>query len=195
VENHLQETDYTLIADIKQGDMNAFKKLVRKHQSLAFTLAFRTLGDENDANDVVQECFIRIWRNIDTFDLQQKFTAWMCRIISNLCVDRLRQRKRHAVSFSHFDSGLDVLNQLQSTDMEGDIDQREIGELINSLAQGLTPKQRLVFVLRDLQGMSIEEAGQTLQMRSGAVKSNLHLARRAIRKRLLEIDPELRNGY
>lgn len=69
------EKDEILIAGCKQGDMDAFKKLMRKHQGHAFALAFRALGDEDGANDVVQECFIRIWRNMDKFNQQRKFTT------------------------------------------------------------------------------------------------------------------------
>jgi RNA polymerase sigma-70 factor (ECF subfamily) len=194
-ENDLPEKDEKLIADCKRGDVHAFKKLMRKHQSYAFALAFRALGDENDANDIVQECFIRIWRSIGTFDLNRKFTTWMYRIVSNLCVDWLRQRKRYAVSFSHIETNPGLINRLEIVNVEDELSQKELGNWINILAEQLTPKQRMVFVMRDLQGMSIAEIGETLQMRTNTVKSNLHLARRSVRQRLLEIDPELENGY
>ncbi|MCK5079554.1 MAG: sigma-70 family RNA polymerase sigma factor, partial [Bacteroidales bacterium] len=86
-----------IIQKIQKGDKNAFRMLVEKYQQTAFRLAFRMLGDEDEARDVVQDSFIRIWEKFNTYNDKEKFTSWMYRIVSNRAIDSIRALNRRPV--------------------------------------------------------------------------------------------------
>lgn len=166
------------------GDTRAFENLVKQYQSYAYILAFRILWDEEDAKDIIQETFIRVWKNISKYDSRIRFTTWMYKIVTNLCLDKLKANKRRnkhmtmSASNDHINNVPDVNNpdkQLADTDLV---------DKIRIIAKHLTDKQRVVFTLRDLQDFEIYEIADILQMSTGAVKSNLHLARKTIRNEL-----------
>ena len=159
--------------------------LVEKYQQTAFRLAFRMLGDEDEARDVVQDSFIRIWEKFDTYNENEKFTSWMYRIVSNRAIDSLRAIKRRAgISLEK-----GYLGKLKTGESGPDImmEKKEAGELIRLITSGLPEKQQLVFSLRDLQGLSSQEVQDISGMTETAIKSNLYHARKAIRDRLTAI--------
>ena len=174
-----------IIKQIQRGDKNAFRVLVEKYQQTAFRLAFRMLGDEDEARDVVQDSFIRIWEKFDTYNEKEKFTSWMYRIISNRAIDSLRDiRRRAGISLAKLNPG-----KLETGESGADIrmENQEAGELIRLITRGLPEKQQLVFSLRDLQGLSSQEVQEISGMTETAIKSNLYHARKAIRDRLIAI--------
>jgi len=159
--------------------------LVEKYQQTAFRLAFRMLGDEDEARDVVQDSFIRIWEKFNTYNDNEKFTSWMYRIVSNRAIDSLRASGRRPIislgqlipeTLGTGESGPDIL-----------LENREAGELIRSITTGLPEKQQLVFSLRDLQGLSPQEVQDISGMTENVIKSNLYHARKTIRDRLTAI--------
>lgn len=170
------------------GDLKAFEKLVQYYQSYVYKLAYRILWNEEDAKDIVQEAFIRVWKNISKYDSRIRFTTWLYKIVTNLCFDKLKSDKRRKKHMStsalndHINGVPDVNNpdkQLADNDLVGKI---------RIIAKHLTNKQRTVFTLRDLQDLEIREIADILQMSPGAVKSNLHLARKTIRDELEKLD-------
>jgi RNA polymerase sigma-70 factor (ECF subfamily) len=92
--NTLPDNSCELIVRSRDGDLTAFQQLVEQYQGYAFTLAFRMLGNEDEANDTVQETFIRVWKHITKFNFSSKFTTWLFRIVTNLRLDRLKSGKR-----------------------------------------------------------------------------------------------------
>ncbi len=174
-----------IIKQIQKGDKNAFRLLVKKYQQTAFRLAFRMLGDEDEARDVVQDSFIRIWEKIDTYNENEKFTSWMYRIVSNRAIDSLRAIKRRSgISLEKLHPG-----KLETGESGADIilENQEAGELIRFISCGLPEKQQLVFSLRDLQEFSSQEVQEITGMTEDAIKSNLYHARKAVRDRLAPI--------
>ncbi len=176
--------DHDLIRQSIKGDLSAFQKLVERHQHYVYSLAFRTLLNKEEAEDMVQETFIKVWLNIRRFDFRGKFTTWIYRIIVNQCLDRLKSKNRlvpcSLVSAENDCSGIgdqDEMKKLEDRDMAG---------YIKILADHLSPKQRMVFMLRDLQDLSVEEVCQIMQMNEGSVKTNLYLARNTIRLNLIK---------
>ena len=174
-----------IIQKIQKGDKNAFRMLVEKYQQTAFRLAFRMLGDEDEARDVVQDSFIRIWEKFNTYNDKEKFTSWMYRIVSNRAIDSIRALKRRPVisleklipeTLATRENGIDIV-----------LENREAGELIRSITSGLPEKQQLVFSLRDLQGLSPKEVQDISGMTETAIKSNLYHARKTIREKLTGI--------
>jgi RNA polymerase sigma-70 factor (ECF subfamily) len=163
--DHLDE----LIDRSKRGEIDAFRHLVKRHQGYAFALAFRLVCDEETAKDVVQESFIRIWKHLQEYDPAVKFTTWLYRIVVNLSFDQLKMDKRRGRVIENFVN-------------------RDLVERIRRVAARLPLKQQLVFVLRDLNDLSVQETADVLAMSSGSVKANLSYARQTIRKKMEQLD-------
>ena len=184
----MQDGSCDILIRCKQGDQAAFRELVERYQSYGFALAFRLLGNEEDSKDVVQESFIRVWKYLQKFDHEKKFTTWFYKIITNLCYDRIKAKKRYRQRVVQQSEYTVLKVEASDCDIERDIDNQEITNLIRTLACELTPKQHLVFVLRDLQDLNIKEVSMITGLSSGAVKSNLYYARMHIRQRVQQIE-------
>ena len=182
-------TDLTeKIIDAKRGDLEAFRTLVENHQTFVYRVAYRFLSHREDAEDAVQECFIRVWKNLSSFDLNKKFTTWLYCIITNLCLDRLRSAKRKD---NKIDINADMTLIKDTNNPDALFNNKQIREVIRKLADTLPPKQRIVFVLRDLEDKDINSVAGILKMSPKSVKTNLYFARRFLRTKLLELNIEL----
>ncbi|MFA7420938.1 MAG: sigma-70 family RNA polymerase sigma factor [Melioribacteraceae bacterium] len=178
----IEEELLKLIREAQKGDLNAFETVLKNYQYYAYTVAFRVLTNDDDAKDVVQECFIRIWKNLGGYNAKVKFTTWMYKIVINLCYDKLRRRKteyeRNEVLDEQLISGKDNPEQLLSN--------KEQAEIIKHISDGLPEKQRMVFVLRDLEELTTDEVSQIMEMSIESVKANLSIARKTIRTKLIK---------
>ncbi len=174
-----------IIMCIRNGDRKAFKKLVEMYQQHAYRLAFRILGNEEEARDAVQESFIKIWQKFDSFDSSREFIPWMYRILTNTSADRLRTMHRHELI--PIDLVSQKLLEIQQRDQGSSADNHDMAMLIKGLAGTLPDKQKVVFILRDVEGMSSEEVETITELTGDAVKSNLYYARKSVRERLLRI--------
>lgn len=170
---------------IRSGDTAAFEELVRQYQPYAYSLAARMLGNEQEAEDAVQEAFIRVWRSIDRYDPAVRFTTWLYRIVTNLCLDHLRsRRRRNWVTIS--DDSDERNSDLQAgSDPSDQTSGEDLLSIIRKLSYVLPETQRTVFVLRDLQDLSIQEVCSITGLSQGSVKTNLHYARRKLREQLI----------
>lgn len=181
----MQSVLQKIIQQIKKGDKAAFRQLVEHYQQAAFNLAFRMLGDDDEARDVVQDSFIRIWEKIDTYNSKEKFTSWMYKIVSNRAIDSLRAMKRMPlVSIEKL-----IPDMITVVDKGSDVqlENKEVGEFIRAITEGLPQKQQLIFTLRDLQGLSSQEVQSITALSDTIIKSNLYHARNTIRKKLTAI--------
>jgi RNA polymerase sigma-70 factor (ECF subfamily) len=171
-----------LIVLSRQNDTQAFRKLVEAYQAMVYTLAFRLLCNEEDAKDMVQETFIRVWKHLDSFNTGLKFTTWLYTIAANQCYDKLKKAK-HNYILRLEDQNM-VSEFISNENLEKTIINAELAQIISSLTSGLTPKQKLVFTLRDLEGLEIEEIQSITGLSAAKIKSNLYLARQYIRKKI-----------
>jgi RNA polymerase sigma-70 factor, ECF subfamily len=162
-------------------DLAAFELLVRKYQPYAFSLAMKFLCDEAEASDVVQDSFLRVWNNIDRYDPRQKFTTWLYKIVTNRCVDRFRSLKRSRRSFFSRDRDPVMEDLPDERDWERIRSYEQLAEIIQALSNRLSRTQRLVFTLRDLQDLTVDEVVEITGLSIGSVKTNLHYARKSIR--------------
>jgi RNA polymerase sigma-70 factor, ECF subfamily len=174
-----------IIRCIRNGDHTAFRKLVTMYQQPAYRLAFRILGNEEEARDAVQDSFIKIWRKIGSYDPSKEFIPWMYRIIANTSTDRLRTIHRHTMV--PLDLVSQKLEEVIQRDSATTSDNHELAMLIEGLTGMLPEKQRLVFILRDIEGMSSNEVELITEMAETSVKSNLYHARKSMRERILRI--------
>jgi RNA polymerase sigma-70 factor (ECF subfamily) len=173
-----------IIKEIKRGKQDAFRLLIDRFQHKAFGLALRILGDEEEARDVVQDSFISIWEKINTYKTNEKFSNWMYKIVSNRAIDTIRSRQRKPVSYFSAEQNLIEKFQDEREPEDVELENRELGQLITLLTKSLPEKQSLVFSLRDLQGMNVDEVMAISGQSESQIKSNLHHARKTIREKL-----------
>lgn len=177
-----------LIDKSKKGDVRAFEIIVKTYQRYAFAVSFRILCCEDDAKDVVQESFVRIWKHIKSYDSKVKFTTWMYKIIVHLCYDRLKSEKRRKKMFDSMTNESSEIKSLSQINLEREFSNKETADLIKSFSEELSEKQKMVFVLRDLEDLSIQEVIEITGMSESSVKTNLFFARQNIRKKIIELE-------
>lgn len=181
--------DVLLVAQAKQGDVSAFEKLVRQYDRQVFRIANHITQNREDAEDVVQDAFLKAYEKLDQFQGNSKFYTWLVRIAVNESLMRLRKRRTgRMVSIDE-----DVQTEEGSMprdladwgpDPEALYNQSEMAEILKKTIQGLPPGFRVVFVLRDVEGLSTEETADSLGLSIPAVKSRLLRARLQLRERL-----------
>jgi len=170
-----------LIECSKKNDSSAFRKIVEEYQYMVYTLSFRLLCNEEEARDAVQDTFIKVWLNLNKYNTDQKFSTWLYTIGTNLCLDKLKKRKNIIQQNSNDEA---LLNLVSSENIEQNLINSELGEIILSLTNELTPKQKVVFTLRFLEELEVEEIIIITGLSAEKIKSNLYLARQTIRKKL-----------
>ena len=176
-------TEYIIEACL-EGDREAFQILVGRYQGFVYSLAIRYLANDEDARDVVQETFFRVWQHLKRFNRLNKFTTWLYRIVINLCLDLIRSRRRK--SHPQLDPNETKDGQIAyQPGYEAESIRKDLARRIIDWAQDLTDRQRTVFILRDLEGLDMEEVAEITGISRAAVKSNLCHARKNIRKRII----------
>jgi RNA polymerase sigma-70 factor (ECF subfamily) len=160
-----------------------FKEWVNQYYEYGFRIAFKIIGNEEDCRDIVQDAFLKVWIKFETYDNRIKFSTWLFSIISNLCFDRLRKRKT-VVNYSAF---IAVKKSNNEENTLNNINENQLRNTLSKLSENLSPKQRIVFVLRDMEEMDIEEVCAITNMDAARVKANLYYARKAIRKNLISL--------
>ena len=165
-----------------RGSTQAFREVVEWLQPFAYSVAYRFTGDADDAEDIVQEAFVRLWRHLPDYKPEIKLTTWLYRIVVNLCFDFLKSRhRRQQKNRVGLADGHGIADQGTP---EKALQQRELLEAIHRACETLPPRQRAVFILRDLEGLSVQEACDALSMDPGTLKSNLFYARRQMGEKL-----------
>jgi len=177
-----------LVARCVAGDRTAFRQLVETYQPYAYALAFRLLRDPDRAADVVQESFIRVWGNVESYRPEGRFTTWLYRIVVNQGYDAMRRERRHGRLFEREGWGEHAVAASGSADPERRLEAADLAERVLQIAALLPPKQRMVFTLRDVQDMTLEEIAEAAGMSIGTVKTNLSYARKRIREALNRLE-------
>jgi RNA polymerase sigma-70 factor (ECF subfamily) len=175
-----------VLARARQGDSEAFRTLVERHSRRAFQLAFRITGNEQDAEDVVQESFIRAYRQLSRFEARAHFATWLHRIVANCSVDLIRSR-RARYDHAPIDE-LDAVDQPEAVtpNPERLAASAQVQRSVTAAMAELTPLERAAFTLRHYEGRSIADIGRTLGLGTSATK---HSVFRAVRKLRVALDP------
>ena len=160
----------------KQGDEEAFARIVERYQVPVYNLCHRMLADPFEAEDAAQETFLKAYRSLGRYDMEKKFINWVLTIASNHCVDRLRRRRLKIVSLDEVVPG--SLPMEKNSGPESSLVEQEDQEEVQELLKELGPRDRAAVVLKYWYEMSYEEIAETLSLTVSAVKSRLHRARR-----------------
>ena len=183
----MKEIDSDIISQCQRGDKTAFRYVVQTYQQRVFSLALKMIASEEDAKDIVQETFIRVWQNITGYDDRRPFFTWLYTIASRLCLDHLKS--------SHIKMSVasdeEVFRRYASdSNSQRMLENSEGVSIVKLLAEGLSEKQRLVFTLCQLERLTSQETEEITGMSPSQVKSNLYVARQIIRKKMKELGYE-----
>jgi RNA polymerase sigma-70 factor (ECF subfamily) len=181
--------DVALVARVREGDVSAYDELVRKYERQLFRIAQHITQNREDAEDVMQDAFLKAYEKLDQFQGNSKFYTWLVRIAVNESLMRLR--KRRSGRMVSLDEDIETEEGSVPRDLadwdpdpEQNYSQTELAEILRKTIQGLPPGFRVVFTLRDVDGLSTEETAETLGLSVPAVKSRLLRARLQLRERL-----------
>jgi RNA polymerase sigma-70 factor (ECF subfamily) len=180
--------DEALLRQAAGGELRAFELLVERKRARAYRLARHVVGQDEDAEDVVQLAFIRVWRSLGRYHPGSGFDPWLGRIVVNLAIDfRRRSRTRHR--------GLRVLAsaprpRLDAAQVPHGLREAEVRRVFDDLAAELPARQRAVFALREIEGLDTEEVARLCGVRASPVRNHLFQARRALKQALERRYPE-----
>ncbi len=182
-----QEEEHHIIDDIRSGNVNAFEQLVEDQSKIVYNLCLRMVGNEQDACDLSQEAFLKAYTNLSAFRGDSKFSSWLYRMTTNLCLDFLRRRSRQKTVLLTYDTDDGGENFLQIPDNapspEAEAERRELRDAVRQGLSELPESQREILLLREIGQLSYEEIARQLALEPGTVKSRIFRAR----KRLCEI--------
>jgi len=168
-----------LIEECRNGDLHNFRKVVEKSSPLIFSVAFRILGDEDTARDIVQDTMVSVWQKLGNIKTAESYKTWVYRIAVNKCYDQLRKQKRQKEERPDENGWAEISNHL-SEEGSTELENRENARMINLLTNQLSLKQKTVFVLSELEGLESDEIGRITGMAKSVIKANLYYARKNI---------------
>ena len=185
----MQPMEMKLVAALKQGDRNACAELVKRFSPHVYNVALRLVGEPTEAEEVLQETFINACRKVEGFEGRSSLATWLYRIATNNSLMRLRQRRLPTVSLDESQGSEEDLPAPQEiADWEWDPDHliltEEAYRVLTEAVESLPETLRAAFVLRDLEGLSTQEAAEVLGISPAALKVRLHRARLLLRERL-----------
>ncbi|HLL01672.1 MAG TPA: sigma-70 family RNA polymerase sigma factor [Myxococcaceae bacterium] len=197
--------DLTLVKRVRGGDQRAFKLLVERYQRKVYAVALGMLKDKEEAMDVSQEAFVKVYKYLDHFKGDASFYTWLYRITVNICIDVIRKRQSAGGEAVEFDETMPMdvseahigaLGSRLGTNPQKSALRRELAEKIQEALATVPEKHRAILLLREIEGMSYEDLSRTLDIPKGTVMSRLFHARAKVQKILsqyLELD-EAKSG-
>ncbi|HEY2015717.1 MAG TPA: sigma-70 family RNA polymerase sigma factor [Bryobacteraceae bacterium] len=178
----------SLIRAAQRGDQEAFEQLVRAYDQSVLRLAMNLLRSPEDARDVYQEAFLRVYRNLHAFRFDCSFHTWLYRIVTNICLDQLRKRKVRKEESSVVETSEGPIDRMEAfeedaaeSDPERSMWNRQLKLKIENALQDLTPRERMVFELRHYQGLRLRNIGEMLGTTEEAAKNCLFRATQKMR--------------
>lgn len=178
------DDDFSLIQRFNEGDRSVFQGLMQKHKEKVRNIIFLTLGNVSSVDDLAQEVFLTVYKNLAHFRFECRFTTWLYRITVNKCKDYRRKMKIRNIFIPIKDSENDLK-------YSADTDGKEIGEIVRRAISKLPDKLRIPLLLKDIEGFSYQEISETVQCEIGTVKSRIFRARENLRELLRPFEKEL----
>lgn len=181
-----REEELKIVRLVQEGDSTSFESLVLDNQTKVYNLALRMVGNEDDAFDMTQEAFLRAYNSIGSFRGDCRFSVWLYRLTTNVCLDHLRaiSRKSHiSLTFDEDDSGKELEIADERFSPQNEAEKVELRKAVHRGINLLPANYRAILLLREINGLSYDEIGKTLDLEAGTVKSRIFRAR----KKLCEI--------
>ena len=190
----VDDPDGDLIESIRAGDASAFNELVLKYRNRVMGIAARMLENRVDAEDLAQDVFVKVYHSLKSFKGEALFSTWLYRITANSCLNH-RRRKKTEAAIDPMGGDKDFTFSDDSANPQTLLEKEEFKRFLEKAIHELPEEQRLVLILRDIEGLSYEEIADSLELELGTVRSRLHRARLAIQariKHLVSPDPQRR---
>ena len=172
---------------VRQNDIYAWEKLVKEYENMVYHIAYRMMQNEQEAKDISQEIFIKVYRNLPKFDEKSTFSTWLYRIAINTCIDALRKNKtKQTISWEqHIEQNKNETITYTTETPEEICLQKEKQNNIMEALQNLSPEHKAVILMRDIQDMTYGEIAECLSVSLGTVKSRIARAREQFKKEFL----------
>ena len=182
-----ERDDRELVDASRQGDSSAFEELVRRKTGKVYGLCYRVIGNAEDANDISQLVFIKLWENLDKYDPSFTFDTWLYRMVTNVAIDFMRSRNSREATVN---SNLRLVKTEQEADQGSTLQHREIEEVFEEISDTLSPKQKTVFVMNQMEDLQLAEIAKILGSSESTIRNHLFNARKTLRKELKRRYPE-----
>ena len=181
----MDQTDAQLVQSTLRGETEAYNIILKRYQRQVYNLAYRMLGNADDAGDLVQDTFLRAYGALSSFRQDASFLTWLYKITSNLCIDHMRSRKSKGTLSLDFEleEGREPSAD-RSYSPEDTVIRGAVSDIVQKEVMNLPDRYRVVVVMRHLQGMSVEEIAGQLEIPTGTVKTHLFRGREMLRGRL-----------
>ena len=183
----LEPDDRQLVETIRGGDSQAFETLVRRKTSKVYALCYRIIGNGEDAKDISQLVFIKLWENLEKFDPSYSFDTWLYRLVTNVAIDFMRnkQSRENAVN-----SNLRLVKTSFDAEQSVVIQRKEVEGVFNAVSSVLSPKQKTIFVMNQMDDLPSSEIARILGCRESTVRNHLFNARKLMQQQLKKRFPE-----
>jgi RNA polymerase sigma-70 factor (ECF subfamily) len=187
----MDELERSLLRRLRERDERAFRELVTQHRDRVYNICYRMMGNRHEAEDVSQEVFIAVFKTIDSFREESKFSTWLYRVAVNHCKNRIKYlARRHDRDRDELDensagaNGATLGTPLRAAQPDRALESIQMEETLKAAINTLDEEHRIVVILRDIEDLPIEEICAITDLPDGTVKSRLHRARLALRKKL-----------
>jgi RNA polymerase sigma-70 factor (ECF subfamily) len=178
------DDDYSIIRQFIEGDKSAFQFLVKRHKDKVRNIIYITMNNSALVDDIAQDVFITVYRNLKHFRFESQFTTWLYRITVNRCKDYLRKINVRKI-FSPIEDGYEV------SEYSTPVENNDISKIVMDAISKLPTKLRMPLILKDIEGFSYEEISQTLNCEMGTVKSRIFRGREKLKEILKPLEKEL----
>jgi len=189
--NRLEETpeldDRQLVESIRAGESSAFETLLRRKTSKVYGLCYRVIGNAEDAKDVSQLVFLKLWENLDKYDLRFAFDTWLYRMATNVAIDFLRNRQSRD---SAVNSKLRLVKSVTDAEQGISYQRKEVEGVFREISEALSPKQKAIFVMKEMEDLPSAEISRILGCRESTVRNHLFNARKVMQVQLQKRFPE-----
>ncbi|HYO77402.1 MAG TPA: RNA polymerase sigma factor [Thermoanaerobaculia bacterium] len=183
----VEPDDRELVQTIRSGDADAFETLVRRKTTKVYALCYRIIGNAEDAKDISQLVFLKLWENLQKYDAQYAFDTWLYRMVTNVAIDFMRnkQSRDNAVN-----SNLRLVKTAEEAEQGVIVQRKEVENVFNVIANVLSPKQKTIFVMNQMEDLPACEIAKILGCRESTVRNHLFNARKLMQEQLQKQYPE-----
>jgi RNA polymerase sigma-70 factor (ECF subfamily) len=183
----VEPDDRHLVDQIRHGDDGAFEMLVRRKTSKVYGLCYRVIGNAEDAKDISQLVFLKLWENLEKYDPQFAFDTWLYRMVTNVAIDFMRnkQSRDNAVN-----SNLRLVKTSVEPEQTVTVQRKEVESVFNAVSNVLSPKQKTIFVMSEMEDLRSSEIAKILGCRESTVRNHLFNARKLMQQQLKKRFPE-----